>query len=70
MWIYFIVIIATRLVFTASLLAIVDILAVQSSSQTFIHNAILFTDTSNIAWHNQAYWLIGTPYLSTSASNV
>ena len=50
--------------------AIVDISSVQSSAQTFIHNAILFIDTSNNAWHNQAHWVIGTPYLSTIASNV
>ena len=30
-------------------LAIVDISAVQSSAQTFIHNAVLFIDTSNNA---------------------
>ena len=53
-----------------TLLAIVDIMAVQSSAQTFIHNTILFIDTFNNAWHNQADWLIGTPYLSTIASNV
>ena len=35
-----------------TLLAIVDISAIQSSAQTFIHNAISFTDTSNNAWHN------------------
>ena len=52
-----------------TLLAIVDILAVQSSAQTFIHNAILFNEASNNAWYNQAHWLIGTPYLLTIASN-
>ena len=54
---------------TPSLLAIVDTSSVQSSAQTFIYNAILFIDTSDKAWHNQAHWLIGTPYLSTIASN-
>ena len=34
---------------THSLLAIVDISAVQSSAQTFNHNAILFIDASNNA---------------------
>ena len=29
--------------------------AVQSSAQTFIHNAILFIDTSNKAWYNQVH---------------
>ena len=53
-----------------TLLAIVNILTVQSSAQKFIHNAILFIDTSNSAWYNQAHCLIGTPYLSTVASNV
>ena len=51
------------------LLAIVDISAVQSSVQTFTHNTILFIDKSNNAWQSQAHWLIGTPYLSTIASN-
>ena len=44
-------------------------LAVQSSAQTCIRNTILFNYTSNNAWHNQAHWLVGTPYLSTIASN-
>ena len=48
---------------------IVDISAAQWSAQTFIHNAIMFIDTSNNAWHNQAHWLTGTPYLSTVSSN-
>ena len=52
-----------------ALLAIVDISAVQSCALTFIHNAILFVDTSNNARLNHAHWLIGTPYLSTIASN-
>ena len=52
-----------------ALLAIVDNSDVQSSAQTFIHNAIFFTDTSNNAWHNEVHWLIGTPYLLTIASN-
>ena len=44
--------------------------AAQSSAQTFIHNAIMFIDTSNNAWYNKTHWLIGTPYLSIIASNV
>ena len=43
--------------------------AVQSSAQTYIHNGILFIDTSNNAWYNQVHWLIGTSYLSIIASN-
>ena len=35
-----------------------------------MYNAILYIDTSNNAWHSQAHWLIGKPYLSTIASNV
>ena len=53
----------------ATLLAIIALSAVQSSTQTFIHNAILFINTTNNAWYNEAHWLIGTPYLSTLASN-
>ena len=52
------------------LLAIIVLSAVQSSAQTFIHNAILFIDTSNNAWYNRAYCLIGTPYLLIIASDV
>ena len=47
----------------------VAISAVQSSAQTFIHNAILFIDISDNVWYNQAHWLIRTPYLSIIASN-
>ena len=54
---------------TFPLLAIVDISAVQSSVQTFVHNAIMLIDTSDNAWYNQTHWLIRTPYLSTIASN-
>ena len=43
---------------------------VQLAVQTFIHNAILFIDTSNNAWYNQAHWLIGMPYLSIIAGDV
>ena len=43
--------------------------AVQSSTQRFIQNAILFFDTSNSASYDQAHWLIRTPYLSIIASN-
>ena len=53
-----------------SLLAIVDISAVQSSAQTFIHNAILLIYTSYNVWYNQAHWLIRMPYLFPIASNV
>ena len=49
-------------------IAMVALSAVQSSTQTFIHNAILSIDTSN-NWYNQVHWLIGTPYLSIIASN-
>ena len=42
---------------------------VQSSTQTFIHNTILFNDTSNNVWYNQAHKLIGMTYLSIIASN-
>ena len=55
---------------TDSLLAMIALSAVQSSVQTFIHNVILFIDTSNNAGYNQAHWLIGTSYLPTIASNV
>ena len=41
----------------------------QSSAQTFMHNAILLIDTFGKYWYNQIHWLIGTPYLSTIASN-
>ena len=44
----------------------IAISAVQSSAQTFIHNAFLFIDTSNNAWYNQAY---RTPCLLIIASN-
>ena len=52
-----------------SLLAMIALSSVQSFVQTFIHNAILFIDTSNNTWYNQAHWLIGIPYLSIIASN-
>ena len=55
---------------TNPLLAMITLLAVQSSAQTFIHNVILFFDTSDNAWYNQVHWLIGTPYLSIIASKV
>ena len=44
-------------------------LAVQSYVRTFIHNAILFIDTSDNAKYNQVHWLIRTPYLAIIASN-
>ena len=31
------------------------------STDIYIHNAILFIDTSNNAWYNQAHWLVGAP---------
>ena len=43
--------------------------AIQSCAQTFIHNVIMFFDTSNNAFYSQVHWLIGTPYLSIKASN-
>ena len=46
------------------LIAMIDFLTVQSSAQTFIHNAIVFIDTPNNALYNQAHWFFGTPYLS------
>ena len=38
-----------------STLLVINISTVQSSAQTFIHNAIFFIDTSNNAWYNQAH---------------
>ena len=35
----------------------------------YIHNVILFIDTSDNAWLSQADWPIGTPYLSIITSN-
>ena len=52
-----------------SLLAMIALSVVQSYAQSFIYNAILFIDTSNNAWYNQADWLIRIPYLSIIASN-
>ena len=54
---------------TCSLLAFIALSAAQSSVQTRIHSAILVTDTSNNASHNQVHWLVRTPYLSIKASN-
>ena len=51
------------------LLAIIALSAVQSSAQTFIHDAILFIDTSNNTWYNQVHWRIRAVYLSIIASN-
>ena len=53
-----------------SLLAMIALSAVQSSAQTFIHNVILFNDTSDSAWYNQIHWLVGMPYWSIIASDV
>ena len=36
------------------LLAMITLSAVQSSAQTFIHYVILFIDTLNNVWYNQA----------------
>ena len=41
----------------ATSLAMITLLAVQWSAQTFIHNAI-FIDTCNNAWYKQAHWLV------------
>ena len=34
-----------------------------SDKNKLIGDAIMFTDTSNNAWHNQVHWLIRMPYL-------
>ena len=44
-------------------------LAVQPSAQTFIHNAILFIDTSDNSWYNQVHRANRTSYLSIIAGN-
>ena len=44
-------------------------LAVQSCAQKFIHNAIMFIDTSNNASYNQVHWPVRRPYLSIKASD-
>ena len=48
----------------------VAVSVVQSSSQTFIHNAILFIDNFDNAWYSNAHWPIGMPYLSIIPSDV
>ena len=53
----------------SSLLAMIALSAVQSCAQTFIHNAIMLTDASDNASHNQVHWVIRRPYLSIKASN-
>ena len=53
-----------------SLLAFTALSAVQSSTETHIHSAILVIDTSNNASYNQVNWLVDTPYLAIKASNV
>ena len=55
--------------FRSTLLAMIALCTVQSSSQTFIHNAILFVDTSDNVWYHQGHWLIGTPYLLIITNN-
>ena len=52
-----------------SFIAMIALSAVQSSAKKFIHNAILFIETSDIARFNQVDCLIDTPYLSIIASN-
>ena len=52
-----------------SLLAMIALLAAQSSARIFIHNSVLFIDTSNNDWYSQAHWLIGTQYLSIIGGN-
>ena len=52
-----------------SLLVMIALLTVQSCAQTFIHNAIMFIDTSDNASYNQVHWLTRTSYLSIKASN-
>ena len=47
----------------------IALLVVQSCAQTFIHNAIMLTDTSDNASYNQVHWLISTLYFSIKASN-
>ena len=49
----------TRLLNAATLLAMIARPAVQSSTQAFIHSDILFFDTSDNAWHDEAHWIIG-----------
>ena len=46
----------------------IALLAVQSSTPTRIHIAILFID--NNAGYNNAYCLMGTPCLTIIASNI
>ena len=53
----------------SALLAMIALSAVQSSTHTFIHNTILFIDTSDNVSYNKRHRLIGTPYLSIIASN-
>ena len=43
--------------------------AVQSSTQTFFLNDILFMDTPNNAYYKPPHSLIRTPYLAIIASN-
>ena len=52
-----------------ALLTMIALSAVQTSAQTIIHNAFLFTDTSDNASYNQLHWLTRSPYLSVIASN-
>ena len=52
-----------------ALLAMIALSAVHSSTQTCIHNVILFIDISINDWYNQDHWKFGKPYLSIIASN-
>ena len=45
-------------------------MAALSFAQILSHNAILFINTSTMAWHNKGHWLVGRPYLPIMASNV
>ena len=50
-----------------TILAMIANSAVQSSTPTLIHNAVLFIDNAR---YNQAHFQIGTPYLVIIARNV
>ena len=52
-----------------TLLAMIALLVVQPSTLIRIHNAILFLDTSNNAWHNTGHLVTGTPCLTIIANN-
>ena len=52
-----------------ALLAMIAFLAVQSSTPTRNHNAILFIDTSTMLDNNNTYSVTIAPYLTIIASN-